>query len=69
MFGPWFQSEFSGVAFTLGGQVLMKIITVVNCVCACVRTSAEDDNFLKEGGGCVYLIILSESFYVLVCQR
>ena len=25
-------------------QPLMKIIPVINCVCACVRTSAEDDN-------------------------
>ena len=22
-------------------------------MCACIRTSAEDDNFLREGGGCV----------------
>ena len=42
------------------GQFLMKIITVVNRVCACVRTSAEDDNFPKkgEGGGGLYLMIL-----------
>ena len=30
--------------------------TVINCMCACVRTSAED-NFPREGGGCVYLMI------------
>ena len=37
---------------------LMTIIPVINCMCACVRTSAEDDNFPREGGGCVYLIML-----------
>ena len=33
-------------------------MTVINRVCACVKTSAEDDNFPREGEGCVYLIIL-----------
>ena len=46
----------------------MKIIPVINCVCAWVRTSAED-NFPRKGEGNVYLIILFESFYVLVCQK
>ena len=36
---------------------LMKIITVISRVCACVRTSAEDANFPREDGGCVYLMI------------
>ena len=27
--------------------------------CACVRTSAEDDDFQREGGVCVHLMILS----------
>ena len=36
----------------------MKIITVINCVCAYVRTSAEVDNFPREGGGAVYIVIL-----------
>ena len=40
----------------------MKIIPVINCVCAWVRTSAEDDNFPREGEGNVYLMILFESF-------
>ena len=40
-------------------QFLMKIISGINHVCACIRTSAEDDNFPTEGGGGVYLIILS----------
>ena len=37
-------------------QFLMKIITVINLVCACVKTSAEDDDFQslskrdREGG-------------------
>ena len=39
-------------------SVLMKIIPVINRVCAWVRTCAEDDNFPREGGGCVYLMIL-----------
>ena len=36
----------------------MKIILVVNHVSACIRTSDEDDNFPREGGGCVYLMLL-----------
>ena len=36
----------------------MRIITVINRVRACVRTSAKDDNFPRKGGGCVYLMIL-----------
>ena len=39
-------------------QFLMKIITVINRVCAYVRTSAEDDNFPREGRGAVYIMIL-----------
>ena len=35
----------------------MKIVPVINWVCACILTSVEDDNFLKEGWGCVYLMI------------
>ena len=35
----------------------MKIIPVINWVCACVMTSVEDDNFLTEGRGCVNLMI------------
>ena len=40
-------------------QFLMKIIIVINLVCACVKTSAEDDDFqrLWKGGGggmCVF---------------
>ena len=37
-------------------RFLMKIITVINLVCACVKTSAEDDDFQslskrdREGG-------------------
>ena len=54
-------------------QFLMKIIPVITCVCACVRTSAEEDNCPREGGGCVYLMIFLFYFYlrvyVLVCQR
>ena len=38
-------------------QLLMKIIPVINLVCACVKTSFEDDNFLREGRGCVNLMI------------
>ena len=37
-------------------QFLTKITPVINCVCACVRTSAEDDNFPREDGGCVCLM-------------
>ena len=36
----------------------MKIIPVINHVSACIRMSAEDDNFPREGGGCVYLMLL-----------
>ena len=36
----------------------MRIITVINRVRACVRTSAKDGNFPRKGGGCVYLMIL-----------
>ena len=34
-------------------QCLMKIILVINPVCTCVRTSAEDDDFqtLSKAGG------------------
>ena len=32
-------------------QFWVKIITVINRVCACIRTSAEDDNFPREGRG------------------
>ena len=32
-------------------QFLTKIIPVINCVCACVRTSPEDDNFPRGGAG------------------
>ena len=39
-------------------QFLMKIIPVISCVCACITTSAQDDNFPREGGGCVYVMIL-----------
>ena len=38
-------------------QFWMKIIPVINWVCACVKTSVEDDNFLREGWGCVNLMI------------
>ena len=34
-------------------QFLMTIIPVINSVGACIRMSAEDDNFLREGEGCV----------------
>ena len=27
----------------------MKIIPVINWVCACIKTSVEDDSFLREG--------------------
>ena len=44
----------------------MKIMPVISGVCACVRTSAEDDNFPTEGVGRVYLVILFNlSFYGL----
>ena len=39
----------------------MKIILVINPVCACVRTSAKDDDFQKlsrEGRECVLLMVL-----------
>ena len=52
----------------------MKLIIVINLVCTCVRVSAEDDDFQKtfkdfqkEGGGCVYLLILFERFNGVVC--
>ena len=35
----------------------MKIIPVINSVCACVKTSVEDDNFLMEGWGRVILMV------------
>ena len=38
-------------------QFLMKIIPVINWVCACIKTSVEDDNFLREGWGFENLII------------
>ena len=37
-------------------QFLMKIIPVIKWVCACVETSVEDDNFPREGWGCVNLM-------------
>ena len=36
----------------------MKSIPVINRASACVRTSTEDDNFAREGAGCMYLLIL-----------
>ena len=30
-------------------QFLMKMIPVINWVCACIKMSVEDDNFLTEG--------------------
>lgn len=41
----------------------------INHVCASVGMSTENDNFPGEGGGCVYAMILFETFYVLVCHR
>ena len=32
-------------------QFLMKIILVINWMCACAKTSVEDDNFLRDGWG------------------
>ena len=47
----------------------MKIIPVINRVCTCVRMAAEDGNFPRDGGGCVYLMILFDlRVFVLVCQ-
>ena len=43
-------------------QILMKIIPVIKWVCACVKTSVEDDNFLREGWGCVNLMIFIWEF-------
>ena len=43
-------------------QFLMKIIPVINCVCACAKTSVEVDNFLREGWGCVNLMIFIWEF-------
>ena len=56
----------------------MTVIAVINCVCACVILSAEDDNFPRGagewgvwcvcvGGGGGYLLLFE--FLVLVCQR
>ena len=48
----------------------MKIIIVIDSVRACVRTSAEDDDFqrLSKGGGmCAAIAFIEfERFYVLV---
>ena len=57
-------------------QFLMNIVIVINPVCTCVRTSAEDDDFkdFQTGGGggggmCISDVFISlERFYVLVCQ-
>ena len=38
-------------------QFLMKIIPVINWRRACIKMSAEDDNFLREGWRCVNLMI------------
>ena len=43
-------------------RICKFLVYVINSVCACVRTSAEDGNFPREGGGCMYLMILFESF-------
>ena len=40
----------------------MEIIPVINWVCACIKTSVEDDNFLREGSGCVNLMIFIWEF-------
>ena len=37
-------------------SVLMKIIPATNRVCACDKTSVED-NFLREGWGCMNLMM------------
>ena len=46
----------------------MKIITVIKLVYACVKTSAEEDDFQRLSKGewsvCIYL----ERFHVLVCH-
>ena len=52
------QAAWKGFFFSPAG-FLMKIIPVVNWVCACVKTSVEDNSFLREGW----------EFYVLVWQR
>ena len=44
-------------------QFLMKIIQVINWVCACIKTFVEDDNFLTEGWGCVNLVIFIWDFF------
>ena len=41
-------------------QFLMKMIPVINWVCACVKTSVEDDSFLREGWRCVNLMIFTD---------
>ena len=43
-------------------QFLMKIIPVINWVCTCIKTSIEDDNFLREGWGWVNLMIFIWEF-------
>ena len=47
--------------YSLLCQILTKIIKVTNLVCACVKTSAEDDDFQRGEG-------VFERFYVLVCH-
>ena len=39
-------------------QFVMKIVPVINCMCACIRMSANVDNFPREGRGCVYLMVI-----------
>ena len=46
-------------------QCLTKIIIVINLVCACVKTSAEDDDFQRlsrVGGGVVGMVFNSRGF-------
>ena len=51
-------------------QFVMKMIPVTNWMCACVKTSVEDDNFLTEGWGSVNLMIFIWDFFnVLVWHR
>ena len=46
-------------------SVLMKITVAV---CACIMTSAEDDEIKGRVEGYVYLMISLERLYVLVCH-
>ena len=53
--------------YSLLCQFFAEILIVINSVCTCVKTSAEDDVFERESWGmCLFNF---RGFYILVCHK